>query len=514
LIEFNTKLMTEEIAISQIATIAFIALASGFAFSRIKQPAILGYVLTGVILGPSGAEVIVGREPIRVLAELGVLMLLFVIGIELNIQTFKKNLIKSSYCVLLQISAGLLISFIVSLPFDWPIYFTVALGFVVALSSTTVVISTLERLNMAQSSSGNLIVGILIAQDIAVIPMILTLKALTGGGEWGIIVAKILASVAFIALLVASLSRTNKFNFEFVNVLTKDKDLCMLTSLSICFAAAAIAGKIGLTAPYGAFLAGLALGNLNEKGEIFAESIRPIQKILLMVFFVSIGMLLDLHFVRNHIGIICLLLIIVTVIKTLANILILRMLRIKLVQAAFIGVALAQLGEFAFLLTTALEKQPNSSFEFAEKCLIALTVLSLAFSPFWMKINSRLNVITGRSSINSSRILLRYLFGKTMQMTKDRILVAWGIACSTYSACKCMYCRTRGEAAGAGSVGEGGVVGASSAVNVGEVVSEARCVGEVSEAGVTDTAHADVIGGSGNAFGKESDSTTKGEETY
>ncbi|MDR1597787.1 MAG: cation:proton antiporter, partial [Holosporales bacterium] len=305
--------MTEEVAILQIAIVVFLALASGFLFTRMKQPAILGYVLTGVILGPSCFALIPSREPINVLAELGVLMLLFVIGVELNIQTFKKHLLTSSCCVLLQIAAGLLLSFTVSLLFGWPIYFTVALGFVVALSSTTVVVSMLERLNMVQSSSGSLAVGILIAQDIAVIPMILTLKALTGGGEWGIIVAKILASIAFIVLFVASLSRTNKFNFDIVNVLGTDKDLYMLTSLSVCFAAAAIAGGIGLTAPYGAFLAGLALGNLNDKGELFAESIRPIQKILLMVFFLSIGLLLDLQFVWHHIGIIGLLLIIVTV---------------------------------------------------------------------------------------------------------------------------------------------------------------------------------------------------------
>jgi CPA2 family monovalent cation:H+ antiporter-2 len=414
--------MTEEVAILQIAIVAFLALASGFAFMRIKQPAILGYVLTGVILGPSCFALIPSRESIREFAELGVLMLLFVIGIELNIQTFKKHLMLSSYCVLLQVATGLLISFAVSLLFAWPVYFTVALGFVIALSSTTVVVSMLERLNMVQSSSGNLTVGILIAQDIAVIPMILTLKALTGGDGVGVvIVAKILAAIAFIVLLVTSLSRSNKLNFDFEYILGKDKDLYMLTSLSICFVAAAIAGGIGLTAPYGAFLAGLALGNLNEKSNIFAESIRPIQKILLMVFFLSIGLLLDLKFVWHHIGIICLLLIIVTVVKTLANIMILRFLQVKLVQASFIGVALAQLGEFSFLLTTALEKQPNSSFEFAEKCLIALTVLSLAFSPLWMKMTSRLNVITGRNSINSSKILFRYLFGRAMQIVKEHI---------------------------------------------------------------------------------------------
>ncbi|MDR2464432.1 MAG: cation:proton antiporter [Holosporales bacterium] len=410
--------MTEEVAILQIAIVAFVALASGFVAIRLRQPAILGYVLTGVILGPSCCALIPSREQITILAELGVLLLLFVIGIELNIQTFKKHILLSSSCVLLQIVCGLTISFLVSLPFDWPAYFTVALGFVGALSSTAVVVNTLERLNMLHASTGSLAIGILIAQDIAVIPMILTLNALTCGGALGIILAKVIASIAFIVVFVACLSRTNKLSFDPTTILGTNKDLYMLTSLSVCFAAAAVAGGIGLTSPYGAFLAGLALGNLNDKGEVFAESIRPIQKILLMVFFLSIGLLLDLQFVWNHFWVICLLLVIVTVVKTLTNIVILRVLKVRLVQASFIGVALAQLGEFAFLLTTVFDNQPNNSFDFAEKCLIALTVLSLIFSPFWLKITSRLNIITNRNNIDSSKILLKYLFGKTIRMFK------------------------------------------------------------------------------------------------
>lgn len=414
--------MTEEFAILQIALVVFVALASGIVFSRLKQPDILGYVLTGVILGPSCLAVIPSRDQISILAELGVLMLLFVIGIELNIQTFKKHLLLSSSCVLLQVFAGLMISGFVSLLFNWPVYFTVALGFVLALSSTAVVVNTLDSLHLTHSSTGALAIGILIAQDIAVVPMILTLKALTGGGgDWGL-VSKVIASIAFMALFIAYLSnqtRTSR-NFDITTLLGTNKDLYMLMSLSVCFAAAAVAGGIGLTAPYGAFLAGLALGNMSDRNDIFVESIRPIQKILLMVFFLSIGLLLDLQFVWRHFWTICFLLILVTIVKTLANITILRFLKVKLVQASFIGVALAQLGEFAFLLTTALEKQSNTSFEFAEKCLIALTVLSLVFSPLWLRIANRLSTISGYSNINLSRVL-NFVFGRTIQAIRRNI---------------------------------------------------------------------------------------------
>lgn len=411
--------MTEELAILQIAIVVFVALTSGILFNRLKQPDILGYVLTGVVLGPSMFGLIPSRDQISILAELGVLMLLFVTGLELNVQTFKKNLRVSSLSVLLQIGAGLLLSGGVSLLFfslHWPLFFTVALGFTLALSSTAVVINTLERLNMKHTETGSLAIGILIAQDIAVVPMILVLKAVTGGGgDWGI-VAKVIVSIAGMAAFIGYLGNTNRTtrNFDPRELLGTNRDLYMLLSLSVCFAAAALAGGLGLTAPYGAFLAGLALGNLTERNELFIESIRPIQKILLMVFFLSIGLLLDLGFVWSHFWSVAFLLIVMTVVKTGMNIAILQSLKIDVVRASFVSVALAQLGEFAFLLTTALPKQPGSSFEVAKKYLIALTVLSLIFSPIWLKIAQRLRAIFGYENL-SFKGLFDFVFGRTVR---------------------------------------------------------------------------------------------------
>lgn len=404
-----------DIAILQIAIVAFIALGGGILFARLKQPSILAYLLTGVIVGPSCLSLIPSREQVSLLAELGVLLLLFVIGMELNVKTFKEHLFTSSACIVLQIMVGLLASSFFSLFFDWPLYFTVALGFVAALSSTAVVVNMLDSTNMTQTKTGTLAIGILIAQDIAVVPMILILKSLTGhGGDWGLL-AKVIASIAFMALFISYLNNRSSTNFNPRRVLGQNKDLYMLMGLSICFASAAIACGIGLTAPYGAFLAGLALGNLSDNNNLFVESIKPIQNLFLMIFFLSIGILLDLQFVWQHIGVIFLLLMMVTIIKTLANIMILRILKIRLVQASFVGIVLAQLGEFAFLLTTILDSQQNHSFEFAEKCLIALTVLSLVFSPIWLKLGKRVNHLIRQNKSVSSRTLFKYTFGYTIR---------------------------------------------------------------------------------------------------
>lgn len=411
-----------DITIMQIAMVAFIALAGGIFFSRLKQPPIVAYVLTGVIAGPSCLSLIESREQVRLLAELGVLLLLFVIGMELNIRTFKQHLFTSSAFVCLQVIVGLAASFIFSLFFDWPLFFTIALGFVTALSSTAVVVNTLDSMKMEKSSTGNLIIGILIAQDIAVVPMILILKALIGDDNSFGLFPKVIVSVAFMALFIYYLNQRSSSNFNPQKILGKNKDFYMLMSLSICFASATIAGGIGLTAPYGAFLAGLAIGNLSNDNNLFVESIKPIQNLLLMIFFLSIGILLDIQFVLENFLVVFLLLMTVTIIKTVANIYILKLLKLPLVQASFVGIALAQLGEFAFLLTTILEHVEDTKFIFAEKCLISLTVLSLAFSPIWFKLGKRINKLIKKDNTISVKALARYTVGYSFDIVKIKII--------------------------------------------------------------------------------------------
>jgi CPA2 family monovalent cation:H+ antiporter-2 len=186
-------------------------------------------------------------------------------------------------------------------------------------------------------------------------------------------------------------------------IIAGDKDLTPLASLTFCFAAAAISGLIGLSAAYGAFLAGLVLGNTHER-LIMLETTKPIQSILMMAFFLSIGLLLDTSFIWNHLGIVFALLLVLTIGKTAINITILHFLRLPWSQAFLIGVVLAQLGEFAFLLST-IGHETHIISELDEKLIIALTVLSLALSPLWLTLARRLHDFADNSTITLSGIL-------------------------------------------------------------------------------------------------------------
>ncbi len=374
--------MHGSISLTQIAIIVAAALAGGLVLSRLKQPPILGYILTGVFLGPSGFELIANRDPVEFLAQLGVLLLLFVVGMELNLRSFKKVWVTATLCSLFQILMCTVITLSLSFFFEWSLPLSMVLGFVASLSSTAVVVKMMESTGEMKSDMGQLIIGILIAQDLAIAPMILIIRNF--GQSWFSfeIFIKLIVSIGLIIAIITYLSRRQRVRIPLTKIIAGEKELTALASLAFCFIAAAIAGWFGLSEPYGAFLAGLILGNTHER-LVLTETIKPIQSILIMFFFLSIGLLFDIQFILHDLQVVLGLLVIITVGKTLLNIIILRCLSLSWSQSFAISALISQLGEFAFLLATvAIEVSVISSY--GQKLIVSITVLSLAISPLWL----------------------------------------------------------------------------------------------------------------------------------
>jgi CPA2 family monovalent cation:H+ antiporter-2 len=420
--------MEYDIQLTEITLVIVAALAGGLFLAHLRQPPILGYILAGILLGPSGMGLIQSREQVGLLAQLGVLLLLFVVGMDLNLRTFKKVWVVSTLCTVFQVTTSILIAAGLAKFFGWSLGLSLLLAFVLSLSSTAVVVKMLESIGEVRSEIGQITIGVLIAQDLAIVPMILILRNMDKHWYDADLIFKIVLSVGLIAGLITYLSRGRRVRLPFIQTIADEKDLTPLTSLTFCFAAASISGLMGLSAAYGAFLAGLVLGNTHER-TILLETTKPIQSILMMAFFLSIGLLLDLSFIWKNIGIVFLLLLTLTIGKTAINITILHLLRLPWSQAFIVGVILAQLGEFAFLLSTVgYETQIIHNFE--EKLIIALTVLSLALSPFWLTTARRLHMLADSTTISLSGILhvlfsqkiliARRFMHKLVKMGKDK----------------------------------------------------------------------------------------------
>lgn len=390
-----------------LSVIILAALVFGSVFNRLRQPALVGYLLCGFVLGPSGFGLVETRAPITFLADLGVLLLLFVVGMELSLRSFRAVLGIALGAAVLQIGCAVGIMWLLAFALGWSPGVAVLLGFVVALSSTAVVVKMLEQLNLLRTQVGQVTLAVLIAQDLAIVPMMLVLNLIAGesgaiGGAFSIVV-----SVLLLALLVWFLSRREKMQIPFGDRLAESPELRPLFALVLCFGAATLTGLFGLSAPYGAFLAGLVIGNSTIRSALLQDS-KPFENLLIMVFFISVGLLIDLAFVWANIGQVLTILFVVIVVKTAINVGILKLLGEIWPNAFLAGVLLGQIGEFSFLLgIVGLEVGLIDAD--GQQLIITVAAFTLMITPLWLTVAQRLQRISiaGASSLGEIAERLR-----------------------------------------------------------------------------------------------------------
>ncbi len=393
--------------LTDITIVVTVALVCGLLLGRFRQPAIVGYILAGVVLGPSVMGFVEDREQINILAELGVLLLLFSIGMELDVSNFR-SVIRFSFVVTgLQVAIATAVILLCSWPLGWPWELSVLVGFGVALSSTAVTIKLLEDVGEIDSETGRRAIGILIAQDLAFIPMMLFVSAI--GTEEDITfnsVMPVIGSVLILLLLLWFLARGRGINFPVEALARGQADLIAVGVMALCFGAAAISGLFGISTAYGAFLAGLVLGASTDRATLLHVTL-PLQGVLLMVFFLSIGLLIDVKFILENLEAIFLMLLLVTLGKTAMNVGILRLLKEPWPRAWLGGVALGQVGEFSFVLM-ALGLSTGAVDQEGYRLFIAVIALSLIISPVWL--NSARRIQSLASNAETLRELMERLY--------------------------------------------------------------------------------------------------------
>ncbi len=384
--------------LTSIALVTTAALLCGLALIRLRQPAIVGYILAGVALGPTGLKLVSNTETVQVLAELGVIMLLFLIGMELSLRSFKTVYKKALSVAALQIVAALAVFYGIGHFLDWGIERIVVFAFATALSSTAVAIKILEETDELRTPVGRTTVSVLIAQDLAVIPMLLIIGAFGSGHAAGSIGANTVTAAIIVKLAVAIgllvavswfLSKRDRVDLPMSGWIMSRHEVIPLAALAFCFTWATLSGLIGMSTAYGAFLAGLVIGNSNVRATMH-KAAEPIQTILLMVFFLSIGLLIDLDYIFANWKNVLLVLAIVTFLKTFVNVGILHLLGEPWRRAFHAGVVMGQLGEFSFILVAGGVAAKVISPE-GYDLMISVIALSLLISPMWLAIARRLH---------------------------------------------------------------------------------------------------------------------------
>ena len=381
--------MESSLDLTAIAVVVTAATLCGTLIRRLGQPSIVGYIFAGILLGPSGLALISDRGQVGTLAELGVLMLLYFVGMELSLRSFRRSWRIAVFTALLQIVASVVLLLAFTRLFNWSASHAILFGFVLALSSTVVAIRMLEEVGELRTRVGRITVGVLVAQDLAVAPMLIVVDGMSGEAFQYSLVFKIVLSIGLLAAATLYLSRRRHVNLPLVAVTVGSVDLTPVAALTWCFGFAAIAGIMGLSPAFGAFFAGLLIGSSAQRHAV-SETARPIQSVLLMVFFLSIGLLIDLQFLWENIGLVLMLWLFIVVFKTALNTGVLRFMGETWQRAFLSSLILAQIGEFSFVLgAAAIDRQVVDAD--IHRLIVAVTVVSLVTSPLWLNSARRLH---------------------------------------------------------------------------------------------------------------------------
>lgn len=379
--------------IGNVAAVASFAVIMGLVFVKLRQPPIVGYIAAGILMGPTGLGLVGQSESITILAELGVLLLLFLIGMELSVRAFVRVIAPSVLIASGQLMAGLAVTGFFGWLLDWSFPQILLLGFVVAVSSTAVAIKVLEDIGELRTETGRITIGVLIAQDIAIVPMLIIAQSLGGEGGFSFVtVLLIAAAIGILGGLLWYLNRPGKITLPFTRYFTGKPDLITLAMLAFCFAAAAISALFGLSAVYGAFLAGLVIANSTLRSEAI-ELTYPVQSILVFVFFLSIGLLIDLNYIFENLTIVLGFVLLAVIAKTALNIFLVSRVGFSWEVALPAGLAMAQIGEFSFILASvgiANRVLDDDAYRLA----LAVIAVTLMISPLWMLLIRRVNQVT------------------------------------------------------------------------------------------------------------------------
>jgi len=365
-----------------LVAIITVVLFIGLSLQLLRQPQVIGYLLAGVTIGPFGLALLTDTELASRLGSFGVVLLLFFVGMEVAPRQLIARWRIAVIGTLAQVALSVALVIPIGLWFDWPIERVVLLGFVTSLSSTAVIIKLLRDSGEINRKEGQDILGILLAQDLIIIPMLIIVGLM--GGEapsWSGLGLQVGGSIVIVSSLVWSLTR-NTFHLPLGHLFRNDPELQVFAALLICLGLSLLTGMAQLSTALGAFAAGILVTAARETQWVH-HALEPFRVIFVALFFVSIGMLVDISFITSHATQVLLLVAVALVSNTLLNGVILRFLGYRWRESLYAGAMLGQIGEFSFVLA-AVGLTAGIISDIAYQYTIAVIALSLLISPFWI----------------------------------------------------------------------------------------------------------------------------------
>ncbi|MBM3955069.1 MAG: potassium transporter KefB [Planctomycetes bacterium] len=359
-----------------------------FAFGQARVPSVIGLLVSGVIIGPYGLSLVADVHSVELLAEIGVVVLLFTVGLEFSLSRLVAMLPVMVAVGLPQVAVTTAVVAAATAWYLGSVAQGIFAGLLVAMSSTAIVLKLLADRGATGTPAGRIAVAVLLFQDLLVVAAMLAvplLAAAAGRGEpaagaaqtGGILPQVALGGAAVAAVLISGRLAVPRILHEVVRL--RNRELFLITIVLICLGTAALTARVGLSLALGAFLAGLALAESEYGHQVFTEML-PFRDTLASLFFVSVGMLLDVRFLAANAGLVAVTVVAIVVAKTVATALPAVLAGHPLRTALVAGATIAQVGEFSFVLgSRGLELGLLADRDY--QTFLAAAVLTMAATP-------------------------------------------------------------------------------------------------------------------------------------
>jgi CPA2 family monovalent cation:H+ antiporter-2 len=389
--------MHELTFIQDLATVMLVAGLTTVIFQRLRQPVVLGYIIAGVVIGPYTLPVVFIHEEqtIRTLSELGVIMLLFALGLEFSLEKLRKVGGTALVAAFAEIVLMIWIGYEIGRFFNWRAMDALFLGAMMSISSTTIIMKALEDLGLKRERFAQLMFGILIVEDVLAIVLmaLLTGIASTGGVEAGEAFGAIGKLALFMAVsLVVGLLLVPRV-IDYIARVSRN-DVLLVAVLGLCFGFCLLVTEMGYSVALGAFMIGAIVAESNSVARI-ERIIMPVRDMFSAVFFVAIGMLIDPHLLLEY----ALPISVVTVAVVVG----------KVVTCSFgsfvagnggrtslrVGMGLAQIGEFSFVIAS-LGLTLKVTSDFLYPVAVAVSAITTFLTPYLIRLADPLAGVLGR----------------------------------------------------------------------------------------------------------------------
>jgi monovalent cation:H+ antiporter-2, CPA2 family len=372
--------------IQDLAIIMIVGGATTLLFRAIKQPTVLGYIVAGFLIGPhfEWLPTIIEGESIKVWAEIGVIFLLFALGLEFSFKKLAKVGTPATVTALVEIGSMTAVGFLIGRAFGWRLYDSIFLGGILAISSTTIIIRAFDELEMKTRGFVKLVFGVLIVEDLVAILLMVLLSTIAvskqfSGLEMGVASLKLGFFLALWFMLGIFLVPSLLKNLR---PLLKG-DTLLIVAIGLCFLMVVLATKVGFSPAFGAFIMGSILAETTDSQKI-EHIIHPVKDLFGAIFFVSVGMLIDPSILADQALPVAVIFVATIVGKLLSSIVGALLAGQSLRHSVQAGLSLAQIGEFSFIIA-GLGLSLGVTSEFLYPIAISVSALTTFTTPYLIK---------------------------------------------------------------------------------------------------------------------------------